>query len=146
MIQGFAWSGNGSIKVVDVTTDCGRNWREATLEGPVFDKCLTRFRFPWKWTGAPASIASRAVDSTGYVQPTVEDIKKVRAITGFNLKGLGYRKSPKSAPKCRTSGRRLGGARFWRWISAACERPVCFPRGKGCQTHCAWLGQCCHTR
>jgi sulfane dehydrogenase subunit SoxC len=28
-------------------------------------------------------IASRAVDSTGYVQPTVDDIKKVRAITGF---------------------------------------------------------------
>ncbi len=83
MIQGFAWSGNGSIKAVDVTTDGGRTWREATVEGPVLDKCLTRFRFPWKWNGAPVSIASRAVDSTGYVQPTVEDIKKVRAITGF---------------------------------------------------------------
>ena len=83
MIQGFAWSGNGSIKAVDVTTDGGRTWREATVEGPVLDKCLTRFRFPWNWNGAPVSIASRAVDSTGYVQPTVEDIKKVRAITGF---------------------------------------------------------------
>ena len=83
MIEGFAWSGNGSIKAVDVTTDGGRTWREATVEGPVLDKCLTRFRFPWNWNGAPVSIASRAVDSTGYVQPTVEDIKKVRAITGF---------------------------------------------------------------
>lgn len=82
-IQGFAWSGNGHIKAVDVTVDGGRNWREAVLEGPVMDKCLTRFRMRWDWDGTPTTIASRAVDSTGYVQPTVEEIKKVRAITGF---------------------------------------------------------------
>ncbi|NUP86395.1 MAG: sulfite dehydrogenase [Burkholderiaceae bacterium] len=82
-IQGFAWSGNGSIRAVDVTTDGGRTWQEARLEGPVMDKCLTRFRLPWRWDGAPVSIASRALDSTGYVQPTVADIQKVRAITGF---------------------------------------------------------------
>lgn len=82
-IQGFAWSGNGTIRAVDVTTDGGRTWQEARVEGPVMDKCLTRFRLPWQWDGAPVSIASRAVDSTGYVQPTVADIQKVRAITGF---------------------------------------------------------------
>lgn len=82
-IEGFAWSGNGSIKNVDVTVDGGKNWVEATLEPPVLDKCLTRFRYRWKWDGGPAKIASRAVDSTGYVQPTVADIDKVRAITGF---------------------------------------------------------------
>ena len=82
-IEGFAWSGEGTIKAVDVTTDGGKTWREATLEAPVLDKCLTRFRLPWDWDGGPAKIASRAVDSTGYVQPTVADIDKVRAITGF---------------------------------------------------------------
>ena len=82
-IQGFAWSGNGSIRTVDVSTDGGRNWRQAAVEGPVMDKCLTRFRLRWRWDGAPVTIASRAVDSTGYVQPTVDDIKKVRAISGF---------------------------------------------------------------
>lgn len=82
-IQGFAWSGNGTIRAVDVTVDGGRTWQEARLEQPVLDKCLTRFRLPWRWDGAPVSIASRAVDSTGYVQPTVADIQKVRAITGF---------------------------------------------------------------
>lgn len=82
-IQGFAWSGNGKIKAVDVTVDGGKNWMEAQLEEPVLDKCLTRFRLNWNWQGAPAQIASRAIDSTGYVQPTVEEIKKVRAITGF---------------------------------------------------------------
>lgn len=82
-IQGFAWSGNGTIRAVDVTTDGGRTWREARLEEPVLDKCLTRFRLPWRWDGQPVTIASRAVDSTGYVQPTVEEIARVRAITGF---------------------------------------------------------------
>ncbi|EKD40358.1 MAG: hypothetical protein ACD_75C00076G0002 [uncultured bacterium] len=82
-IVGFAWSGNGKIRGVDVTLDGGRTWREAQLEEPVLDKCLTRFRFTWNWDGTPTSIASRAVDSTGYVQPSVEEIQKVRAITGF---------------------------------------------------------------
>ena len=82
-ILGFAWSGKGKVRTVDVTLDGGRTWREARLEEPVLDKCLARFRFRWKWDGSPATIASRAVDSTGYVQPTVEEIRKVRAITGF---------------------------------------------------------------
>ena len=82
-IQGLAWSGNGTIRAVDVTLDGGRNWQEATLDQPVLDKCLTQFRFRWNWDGGPATIASRAVDSTGYVQPTVADLQKVRAIVGF---------------------------------------------------------------
>lgn len=82
-IQGFAWSGRGSITHVDITLDGGRNWREAALEEPVLDKCLTRFRYRWDWDGSPAKIASRAVDSTGYVQPTVEQLASAREIVGF---------------------------------------------------------------
>ncbi len=82
-IRGFAWSGRGAIRAVDVTSDGGKTWRPANLEEPVLDKCLTRFRHRWKWEGGPAKIASRAVDSTGYVQPTVADLAKVRAIVGF---------------------------------------------------------------
>ena len=50
---------------------------------PVLDKCLTEFRYRWNWDGGPAVIGSRAVDSTGYVQPTVADLQKTRAIVGF---------------------------------------------------------------
>lgn len=82
-IQGFAWSGNGHVEAVDVTVDGGRTWQPATLEEPVLDKCLTRFRYNWNWGGGPARIASRAKDSTGYVQPTVEELAGVREITGF---------------------------------------------------------------
>ncbi|MDD9717919.1 sulfite dehydrogenase [Dinoroseobacter sp. PD6] len=82
-LSGFAWSGNGTISHVDVTVDGGRSWVEAQLEGPVMEKCLTRFRFRWNWDGTPAKIASRAVDSTGYVQPTAEQLARVREISGF---------------------------------------------------------------
>ena len=82
-VQGFAWSGNGKIRGVDITLDGGKTWREARLEEPVMDQCLTRFRYEFKWDGSPMKMASRTVDSTGYVQPTVDDIKKVRAIVGF---------------------------------------------------------------
>ena len=82
-ILGFAWSGNGRITHVDVTLDGGQSWNEAILEEPVMDKCLTRFRYRWNWNGEPARIASRAVDSTGYVQPTAEQLAGVREIVGF---------------------------------------------------------------
>ncbi len=82
-VQGFAWSGNGKITNVDLTFDGGRTWREAMLEEPILDKCLTRFRYRWNWDGRPVKVASRAMDSTGYVQPTVEEIARAREIVGF---------------------------------------------------------------
>jgi sulfane dehydrogenase subunit SoxC len=82
-IIGFAWSGNGRITAVDVSVDGGRNWEQAELEAPVLDKMLTRFRYRWNWNGSPAMLQSRAMDSTGYVQPTVADLQKTRAIVGF---------------------------------------------------------------
>jgi sulfane dehydrogenase subunit SoxC len=82
-IRGFAWSGSGTITAVDVTVDGGRHWQPAVLEPPILDRCLTLFRYRWRWDGRPAKIASRAVDSTGYVQPTVEELSRVRSVTGF---------------------------------------------------------------
>jgi sulfane dehydrogenase subunit SoxC len=69
-ITGLAWSGHGRIRGVDVSTDGGTTWRPATLQEPALPKCLTRFRLPWTWDGGPALLQSRAVDETGYVQPT----------------------------------------------------------------------------
>jgi len=82
-VSGLAWSGAGKVKAVDVSFDGGRNWKEAVLEEPVMDKCLTRFKAAWNWDGKPAVLMSRVTDSTGYVQPTVADLSKVRAIVGF---------------------------------------------------------------
>ncbi len=69
-ISGLAWSGNGAIRGVDVSTDGGASWRRAKLQEPVLPKCLARFRLPWQWDGGPATLLSRAEDDTGAVQPT----------------------------------------------------------------------------
>lgn len=77
-INGLAWSGRGAIKRVDVSVDGGRNWRKTRLQAPVMSKCLTRFSVDWVWDGKPALIQSRAVDDTGYVQPSYAQLRKVR--------------------------------------------------------------------
>jgi len=71
-ISGIAWSGNGTIKKVDVSTDGGRTWVEAPLVAPVLPRALTRFRLPWRWDGIAAVLKSRATDDTGAVQPERE--------------------------------------------------------------------------
>lgn len=77
-IRGFAWTGNGRIKEVHVSTDGGANWRQAELKEPVLSKALTRFTIPWRWDGKPALLESRAVDETGFVQPTLAALRKIR--------------------------------------------------------------------
>ncbi len=78
-ITGLAWSGKGKIKKVDVSVDGGRNWRTTRLQGPVMTKALTRFNIDWVWDGKPAIIQSRAVDETGFVQPTYQQLRAVRS-------------------------------------------------------------------
>ena len=77
-ISGLAWSGRGKVKRVDVSVDGGRNWRTARLQTPVLSKCLTRFNIDWVWNGKPALVQSRAMDDTGYVQPTYRELRAVR--------------------------------------------------------------------
>jgi sulfane dehydrogenase subunit SoxC len=79
-ISGLAWSGRGTIRQVEVSTDGGASWRTARLETPARDRALTRFQADWNWAGEPASILSRATDSTGYVQPTREALVAARGL------------------------------------------------------------------
>ena len=81
-ITGLAWSGRGSIRRVEVTTDGGAHWKVAALQGPVLPICHTRFRFPWDWDGKPAILQSRCVDDTGYVQPTLGQLITLRGLNG----------------------------------------------------------------
>ena len=77
-ISGLAWSGRGLVKRVDVSVDGGRNWQPARLQTPVMHKCLTRFSLDWVWTGQATLVQSRAVDDTGYVQPSYKQLRAVR--------------------------------------------------------------------
>lgn len=78
VLSGLAWSGRGTIKRVDVTLDGGKNWQHARIDGPVLDKSLTRFYVDFDWAGQDLLIQSRAMDSTGYLQPTKEELRKIR--------------------------------------------------------------------
>ena len=81
-ISGLAWSGNGSIRQVDVSADGGRSWAAAALQGPVLPKATVRFRAPWQWNGGPAVLQSRATDDTGMVQPTRAQFTAERGLRG----------------------------------------------------------------
>jgi sulfane dehydrogenase subunit SoxC len=77
-ISGLAWSGRGKVKRVDVSVDGGRHWKTARLQEPVMSKCLTRFTLDWVWDGKPTIVQSRAMDETGYVQPSYKQLRAVR--------------------------------------------------------------------
>jgi sulfane dehydrogenase subunit SoxC len=79
-ISGIAWSGRGRITRVEVSTDGGKQWEPAELQQPVLPKCHTRFRSLWKWDGRETTLLSRAVDETGYVQPTLEQLRNARGL------------------------------------------------------------------
>jgi sulfane dehydrogenase subunit SoxC len=81
-ITGLAWSGRGTLKRVDVSTDGGKTWRAAALDAPVLPICHTRFRIPWTWDGKDAVLQSRCVDDTGYLQPTLGQLIAVRGLDG----------------------------------------------------------------
>jgi sulfane dehydrogenase subunit SoxC len=86
-ITGLAWSGRGKISRVEVSTDAARSWSTASLVGPVLDKAHTRFTWLWFWDGKETEICSRAIDETGYTQPTLSQIAAIRGadLGGYHL-------------------------------------------------------------
>src|SRR6267378_8501056 len=98
-INGIAWTGSGKIQRVDVSTDGGATWTPARLQEPVLPKAHTRFRHPWHWTGGEAVIMSRAVDETGYVQPTRETLLAARGVSS-----VGYHINPITGWRVRPDG------------------------------------------
>jgi sulfane dehydrogenase subunit SoxC len=78
VLSGIAWSGRGTIRRVDVSLDGGRNWGTARLEGPVLPMSLVRFYVDFDWDGRELLVQSRAIDDTGYVQPTKNELREVR--------------------------------------------------------------------
>lgn len=90
-LTGLAWSGRGRIERVEITTDGGRSWVGANLQEPRLPIAFTRFRLPWRFDGREAMIASRAVDETGYVQPTREALIAVRGTnSAYHFNGIKY--------------------------------------------------------
>jgi sulfane dehydrogenase subunit SoxC len=75
-ITGLAWSGSGSVRRVEVSTDGGGSWKDAQLQEPILRIAHTRFHFPWKWNGEVAKLQSRCTDENGTVQPSAAELAK----------------------------------------------------------------------
>ena len=80
VITGLAWSGHGKIKRVDVSIDGGKTWQQARLASEPGDKALARFYLDINWDGSEMLLQSRAMDETGYVQPTKKQLREVRGL------------------------------------------------------------------
>jgi sulfane dehydrogenase subunit SoxC len=83
VISGLAWSGRGKVSRVDVSLDGGRNWQTARIDGPVLDKACVRFYFEHDWNGEALLLQSRALDDTGYVQPSKNELRKIRGVNSI---------------------------------------------------------------
>jgi DMSO/TMAO reductase YedYZ molybdopterin-dependent catalytic subunit len=77
-LSGRAWSGFGEIERVEVSTDGGATFGEATLDDPLGEAAWRRWRYEWDATPGGYVLCSRATDTAGNVQPLD---------TAWNLKG-----------------------------------------------------------
>lgn len=78
VISGLAWSGHGKITRVDVSKDGGMTWETARLGKQGDTKALTRFYLDTEWDGSDMLLQARAMDDTGYVQPTKAQLREQR--------------------------------------------------------------------
>ena len=83
VITGLAWSGNGAITRVDVSKDGGKTWETARLAKPGEKMAMSRFYLDTTWDGTEMLLQSRAMDDTGYVQPTKAQLREVRGLNSI---------------------------------------------------------------
>ena len=83
VITGLAWSGRGAIERVDVSIDGGKTWQTARLGAQGVKNALSRFYLDIDWDGSEMLLQSRAMDSTGYVQPTKAQLREVRGLNSI---------------------------------------------------------------
>jgi sulfane dehydrogenase subunit SoxC len=69
LLHGRAWSGWAPVSRVEVSTDGGETWAEASL-GPAADRYAWRgWRYPWTAAPGECELLARATDEAGHVQP-----------------------------------------------------------------------------
>ena len=58
----------------------GGDWWEANQ---MMDRALTRFYFEFDWDGRELLVQSRAMDDTAYVQPSKNELRKIRGVNSI---------------------------------------------------------------
>ena len=74
-VHGAAWTSNGEITKVELTTDGGATWTEANLLGESKPNAWRLWEFNWQTPTAPGrqTLIARATDSLGRTQPVQRD-------------------------------------------------------------------------
>jgi len=72
-ISGLAWSGQGKISKVEISTDAGKTWNLAELKTTPHPQAHVRFGMMWKWEGTENILMSRAYDEVGQRQQTSQE-------------------------------------------------------------------------
>jgi DMSO/TMAO reductase YedYZ molybdopterin-dependent catalytic subunit len=71
-IRGVAWSGDGAITEVTVSTDGGATWQPAAVDAPSSPYAWQPWTFAWPPPGPGAyTLCARATDAAGHTQPAV---------------------------------------------------------------------------
>ncbi len=74
-VRGTAWTGDGEIKKVEISSDDGATWNEAKLLGESKPNAWRLWEFSWRTPDRPgkATLIARATDSKGRTQPMERD-------------------------------------------------------------------------
>lgn len=69
IVRGFAWSPDGGVARVEVSTDGGATWHVARLLADLGPRAWRQWE--WTWDAGPGeyALAARAIDAAGNVQP-----------------------------------------------------------------------------
>ncbi len=87
-IAGVAFSGNQGISEVDVSTDAGQTWQQATLKRPLSALTWVLWELAWQPKLGDYIIVVRAVDLAGNVQEPHEDPPFPNGSSGYHSLGV----------------------------------------------------------
>src|SRR2546428_1133013 len=79
-VWGWAWTGEGELTGIDISTDGGQTWRAGRFAGPWDRYSWRKWEADWDAAAGHHTVMARATDSLGRIQP---------ASRAFNR--LGYR-------------------------------------------------------
>ena len=72
VLRGYAWSGQGTVTRVEVSTDGGLTWRDAALSPATSPAAWREWRAEWSAAPGVHHLLARATDGSGDVQPLAQ--------------------------------------------------------------------------
>jgi DMSO/TMAO reductase YedYZ molybdopterin-dependent catalytic subunit len=77
-VHGAAWAGESVVSKVEISTDGGKTWSEATLLGEPVQHAWRLWEWNWRTPkeAGPGSMMTRATDQRGRVQPMTRDLDR----------------------------------------------------------------------